>query len=215
MKLVKCCLNIRSNVPNDIVFIESGLLPIKAVILIRQFKFYKNRFFSTVRENSRRDKMLNFLLQDQNRTKFIQHYENLVTRYEHKKEIVDEYRNLAKERIRTKASTGHYKFYIYTKINPELTTSPFLEVFHPTVGDILKFRLGSHYLPIETGRWSGRPRHERLCENCNEVGDEDHVIYRCSLIERGDLTLHEDLSLIWNTPDIYQLFKRIRTRKLV
>ena len=140
--------------------------------------------------------MLNFLLQDQNRTKYIQHYENLVTRYEHKKEIVDEYRNLAKERIRTKASNGHYKFYIYTKINPELTTSPFLEVFHPTVGDILKFRLGSHYLPIETGRWSGRPRHERFSENCNEVGDEDHVIYRCSLIERGDLTLHEDLSLI-------------------
>ena len=26
MKLIRCCLNIRTNVPNDIVFIESGLL---------------------------------------------------------------------------------------------------------------------------------------------------------------------------------------------
>ena len=76
MKLIKCCLNIRSNVPNDIVFIESGLLPLKAVILVRQFKFYKERFFGTVKKNSRRDKMLNMLLEDQNRTKYIQHYED-------------------------------------------------------------------------------------------------------------------------------------------
>ena len=94
MKLIKCCLNVRSNVPNDIVFIESGLLPLKAVILVRQFKFYKERFFETVKKNSRRDKMLNMLLEDQNRTKYIQHYEDLVTRYESKKDIVDEYRNL-------------------------------------------------------------------------------------------------------------------------
>ena len=99
MKLIKCCLNIRSNVPNDIVFIESGLLPLKAVILVRQFKFYKERFFGTVKKNSRRDKMLNMLLEDQNRTKYIQHYEDLVTRYESKKNIVNEYRNNIKQRI--------------------------------------------------------------------------------------------------------------------
>ena len=159
--------------------------------------------------------MLSMLLEDRNRTKYIQHYESLVTKYESKKDIVDEYRNLIKQRIYTKAGTGHYKFHIYTKINPELTTSPFFDRFHPIVGGILKFRLGSHYLPIETGRWSGCPRHERLCDTCNEVGDEDHLIYRCSLIEREDITLDEDISKIWNTPDIYELFKRIRTRKLV
>ena len=165
MKLIKCCLNIRTNVPNDIVFIESGLLPLKAVILVRQFKFYKERFFETVKKNSRRDRMLNMLLQNQNRTRYIQHYEDLVTRYESKKDIVNEYRNLLKQRIYAKANTGHYKYYIYTRINPELTTSPFLDVLHPIVGYVLKFRLGSHYLPIETGRWSGRPCHERLCDN--------------------------------------------------
>ena len=215
MKLIKCCLNIRTNVPNDIVFIESGLLPLKAVILVRQFKFYKERFFETVKKNSRRDRMLNMLLQNQNRTRYIQHYEDLVTRYESKKDIVNEYRNLLKQRIYAKANTGHYKYYIYTRINPELTTSPFLDVLHPIVGDVLKFRLGSHYLPIETGRWSGRPRHERLCDNCNEIGDEDHVIYRCSLIDREDLNLDADLGLIWNTPDIYELLKKIRAKKLV
>ena len=110
-KLLRCCFNIRSNVPNDIIFIESGLLPIKAVILIRQFKFYK-RLFDTVKKNSRRDKMLNMLLEKENRTKYIQHYESLVTRYDSDKDIVSEYRNVVKQRIYSKASTGHYKFYI-------------------------------------------------------------------------------------------------------
>ena len=209
-------LNIRSNVPNvPDVHIESGLLPLKAVILVRQFKFYKQRFFETVEKNSRRDKMLNMLLEVENRTKYLQHYEDLVTRYESTKDIVNEYRNLTKQRIYTKANTGHYKHYIYTRINPELTTSPFLDVLHPSAGEVIRFRLGSHYLPIETGRWSGQPRHERLCGDCNEVGDEDHIIYRCCLIEREDLTLNEDIGMIWNTPDIYTLFKRIKASKLV
>jgi len=35
-------------------------------------------------------------------------------------------------------------------------------------------------LPIETGRWTGVPRHERLCNLCNDgVGDEFHYLFYC------------------------------------
>ena len=38
-KLLKCALNVRENTPNEIVLIESGFLPIKALITKRQLKF--------------------------------------------------------------------------------------------------------------------------------------------------------------------------------
>ena len=56
------------------------------------------------------------LLENENRTKYIQHSESLVTKYDSDKDIVSEYRNVVKQRIYSKASTGHYKFYIYLSL---------------------------------------------------------------------------------------------------
>ena len=41
-----------------------------------------------------------------------------------------------------------------------------------------KFRLSSHRLKIETGRWARLPRENRLCE-CGNVQDEEHVLLVC------------------------------------
>ena len=81
---------------------------------------------------------------------------------------------------------------------------------HPMSADIVRFRLGSHNLPIEKGRWSRLERKDRLCSACNVVGDEVHALYHCSLIFRGDLTISEDISCIWTQEDVFKLFKRIR-----
>lgn len=45
-----------------------------------------------------------------------------------------------------------------------------------------RFRLSSHRLAIETGRWSRIPREERFCK-CPEksVQTEEHVLCQCSL----------------------------------
>ena len=40
-KLIKSALNVRPNTPNHIVLIESGLLPLRALILKRQLKFFR------------------------------------------------------------------------------------------------------------------------------------------------------------------------------
>ena len=211
-KMLKCCFNVRLNVPNDILYTESNFLPIKAVILIRQFRFYQ-RFRESIKNGSRREKMLNILL-DQG-TNFIQHYERLMSKYSCVEDIINEYKNDIKRKIHRLANDGHYKYSVYVEINPELTPSPFLDIIHPTAGDIIKFRLGSHYFPIETGRWNGTRRDERLCSACNVLGDERHIIYRCSLFQRGDLTLDCRLSQIWYQPDVYELFKRIKIAKLI
>ena len=50
-----------------------------------------------------------------------------------------------------------------------------------------RFRTGNHWLPIETGRWSGVPREDRLCPHCNSLGDEFHFLFQCVLF--SDLRL--------------------------
>ena len=43
------------------------------------------------------------------------------------------------------------------------------------------FRTRNHRLPIEMGRWTGKPLAERVRERCNsEIGDEYHYVLQCS-----------------------------------
>ena len=48
--------------------------------------------------------------------------------------------------------------------------------------ELSRFRLSSHGLLVEKGRWSRVPRDERLCV-CGVVQDERHVIEECMLTE--------------------------------
>ena len=210
MKLLKSCLNVRTSTPNLLVLIESGFLPIKAVIYCRQLKFYK-RFSDSIQPDSRRNHVFRFLLQHQ--TRFLKHYETLSSKYSSTEEIISEYRNEVKAKVYKFADDSKYKFGIYAKMNPDLRRSPFLDVYHPVANDIVKFRLGSHYLPIETGRWRGIARTERLCTACGVLGDERHALYSCSLILRDDVVLDEYLHHIWYQPEVFKLFKRLKEAK--
>jgi hypothetical protein len=166
----------------------------------------------SIKPDSRRDRMMQRLLNA--RTSYVQHYEQLVTKYATSKDILIDYTNNLKQRIHRQANDGHYKYQIYLRINPDLIPSPFLHIVHPRASDVIKFRLGSHYLPIETGRWSRKPRSERLCTNCGVLGDEEHVLYHCTLIKRDDVVLQE-LSQLWLQPEIYKLFTRIKDAKFL
>ena len=67
------------------------------------------------------------------------------------------YRNGSEEvkaKIMAFADNGQYKYKIYRDVNPSLQRSPFIDNLHGLSGDIMRFRLGSHVLQIETGRWS-------------------------------------------------------------
>jgi hypothetical protein len=211
LKLLKSCLNVRLNTSNDNTLIETGFLPIKAVILMRQFKFY-TRFKDSIKKHSRREKMLNLLLQNQ--TNFLHHYEQLITKYSCAQDIAKEFRTKMKNKVYDLARKGKTKYSTYVEINPDLSSSPLLDVIHPVANDMIKFRLGSHYLPVETGRWCGLDHDARLCGTCGEIGDEKHVLYRCSLIDRSDVELHE-ISRVWCQPEVYKIFKRIKEVKLI
>ena len=62
VKLIKCALGVRSNTPNLLLYVEFGFLPIKALILSRQLKFYR-RLTSNITAGSRRDSLIKSLLE--------------------------------------------------------------------------------------------------------------------------------------------------------
>ena len=46
---------------------------------------------------------------------------------------------------------------------------------------IAKLRCSNFKFPIETGRWSGIPRENRICNLCGTgLGDEFHYLFLCS-----------------------------------
>ena len=152
-KLIRTALRVRTNTPVLLMYIESGLLPIKAVIETRQFKFLP-RFQDSLDENGDRIIVFNELLRDP--SPYLRHYLTLHTKYSDHREIYRTYMSDVKTKIRHHASkiSGGTKYKMYLKINPGLNTSLFIESLHPLAADIVRFRLGSHNLPIEKGRWS-------------------------------------------------------------
>ena len=207
-KLIRTALNVRTNTPVLLLYIESGLLPIRALIEARQFKFFI-RFQKSLDPDGDRKLVFDELLQDP--PNYLQHYLTLHTKYENHHQIYREYIDDVKRKIHeNSAKPGGSKFNMYVRINPTLQTSPFISCMHPLSGDIVRFRLGSHNLPIEKGRWRRLNREERVCSHCNVVGDEHHALFECALIFREDLDLSDDMSCIWTHEDVFRLFGRIK-----
>ena len=71
----------------------------------------------------------------------------------------------------------------YLLFNPELITHRIYADSTVSESDRVAFsgiRLGSHYLKIETGRWSRIERDRRLCQ-CGQIQTEEHVLLHCPL----------------------------------
>ena len=210
LKMIRAALGVRSNCPNLIVLIEAGCLPLQCLMESRQLNFFRN-FRKSLAPNSVRESVFNEMLTKN--TKFLNHYCNLNEQYADSDSLTKKYADEIKDTIRRFSSDKdkHYKYWVYMKINPELTASPFLNRIDPIGKAMIKFRLGSHKLKIETGRWNRTPRAERLCNTCCELGDEFHILYNCSEIYRDDLQdMPREISLVWEYDGINRLFQRIR-----
>ena len=204
-------MNVRPNTPNDIVLIESGLLPIRALVLKRQLKWFR-KFKQSLRDNSARKVVLDELIASNVKIEYLQHYISLDEKYRRPKDIYTEALSEVRSKIRAKGNDvqNHYRFYVYQMINPDLLPSPFLSCAN--AGDaITRFRCGSHNLPIETGRWRRIPRQARLCSVCHVMGDESHVLFNCTAIPRTHPIdeINKTLNTIWKDKNVFELFKEL------
>ena len=213
LKLLRRTLNVRINTPALTLYIESGFLPLKALIHARQFKFFKRYRDRALEANSSRTVLFAKLLGEP--TSYLQHYLDLHENFVDVESIYKKAAEDLKARLVSMAENDQYKYKIYMDINPNLQRSPFISNLHTLSGDIIRFRLGSHVLPIETGRWSRTARSDRLCQTCGELGDERHALFRCSAIDRDSLDLPESISEIWEAEDVFGLFKRLKEAKFL
>ena len=212
IKLLKSTLGVRANTPTLLLYVESGFLPIKAVIHARQLKFFQ-RYKDGLVDNTPRAELFNRLMTEGN--DFLQHYINLSQKYTCAADIYKEHSEAIRNKIRDLAQNDQYKYKIYLELNPKLEVSPFINNLHPLSKQIIRFRLGSHSLPIETGRWTRTARVNRLCVDCGVLGDEMHAIYRCSNIDRTGIILPDVPGEIWGKADIFKLFGKLKEAKVV
>ena len=91
----------------------------------------------------------------------------------------------AERRIESMKNSTKTKTKTYLTINPSCSVHQMYTTTERYLADyrrieMTRFRLGSHRLGVETGRWSRTPAERRLCTcGVDEVQDEAHVVYRC------------------------------------
>ena len=177
------------------------MLPIKYLIWSRQLNYFRT-FKKSLKENSVRKNLFEELIERP--TPFLKHYIDLDTKYEEGINVVKE--NI----IKINNEDSNYKFWIYMKMNPCLKPSPFLMMPGSIALGCIKFRVGSHNLPIEKGRWYRKPRDERLCSTCGILGNEIHYLFDCPLVCREGMNLSIlDLETIWSNPNVYEITKQL------
>ena len=180
---LKQMLGVRLTTCNDVCYIESGYAPLKSLVKSKQRKFFTKMYNDRIELN---DDPFGYVL------KFV-----LSSRYKTKNYLNDLLNNsnvndyqleseLLKDNLRRSESSRRT---IYCNvINPNLTVHNIYLMRHNVIEShriaFTRFRVSSHSLAVETGRWNRRgrgrlPMEERLC-SCGEVQSEDHVISRCS-----------------------------------
>ena len=96
IKLLRRSLNVRNNTPALTLYIEAGFLPIKALILARQFNFFKQYRERALESETQRAVLFAKLIDEP--TSYLQHYLDLFEKYENAEQIYKE----AAEEIRSK-----------------------------------------------------------------------------------------------------------------
>lgn len=177
-EMIKTCLNVRKNTPNKIILIESGMKPLKSIIMARQLNFIR-KFVENLADSSPRKTVFEYLRNNGN--PYVCYYVNLDNSFSSKHVIYSSKMLELKNDINMLAQNDNYKFMMYKKFNPHLSTP---DLNQPYSQGFIRLRTSSHSLPIELGRWSRTERVNRLCNECNCIGDEVHYIYHCTTIDR-------------------------------
>ena len=171
MGALKALLGVRETTRSDIILLETGMPTLKELVWNRTVKFIKKNI-TDGNDETPLEKAYK-MCKDKN-TKGYRYLKNLLDNPI--KETVEDLRKEFGNVQGTKAET-------YRKINPELkvhnlyTSKYYIEESKRL--SFTRFRLSSHRLKVETGRWSRIPRENRLCE-CGTVQDENHVLFNCN-----------------------------------
>ena len=184
-KLLKMILQVKPSTPNELLYVELGRCDVMCRIKQRQ-----KRFFERCKQLTDEDAILSRIMNLCTHLDFYKYYESLA-------DNLDQINlNEMKSSINNATTTYcmRYKEICGMSYNDCIYGQDLREDKRII---ITKWRLSSHNLKIETGRYTKPPtaRDERVCSECTSVvEDEHHVVFQCPLY-RNVQTHHRDLLL--------------------
>ena len=170
MSALKSLLGVRKQTPNQTVLTECGVPELKEVIRRKQLNFINSKLSDPEEPLTKVYKLCQ--REDTGAYRYIQRFREYVF-------------DAAERRIESMRNSTRTKTKTYMTINPSFAVHPMYTATDSYIADyqrieMTRFRLGSHRLIVETGRWCRTPADRRLCTcNIGGVQDEAHVVYRC------------------------------------
>ena len=194
MKAVRALLGVRGTIPANLCLIESGLKPVESLVKERQKRFFEKMI--TARSEMSDDPLMHAINIVKVHNKPVWSYIESVMNGD---KFVDTELHIMKEAI-TNAPPSATRSHTYLSLNPGLEVHPIYTECSTTIPDYLRitftrFRISSHMLRVETGRWSRTPREYRLCKCGLDIQNETHV-FVCPLAKN----LAEKFSKPYPTP---------------
>ena len=179
IKSLRDLLGVRTTTCTDLVYLESGEPSASALIKTRQIKYIQKIQARDDYNDSYISKIIDKSINAQSPMgKYFRQLQQL-----EQNPLISEQEAL---KIKVRNHLGSTRREAYLGMNPELEspsiyrkTANFVPDHYRTA--FTRFRLGSHRLKVETGRWSRIPRERRLCL-CGQVQDEMHTLLDCPLL---------------------------------
>ena len=188
-KALRSCLGVKQSTPDEILYVEINKPDIIHYIKSQQQKFYKKFLEVDAAQSSAKRIWQKYVFHPSIMNKpLLAYYDALFSN-----ELPDDVES--KKRIiihSAKSMHTHYRGLFDLKYSNVLYNS-MVEDCHRVV--ITRWRLSCHKLFVETGRYKGLDRHNRICIICLVVEDESHALFACrahiKLREKHQQLLHE------------------------
>ena len=174
-KALKSCLGVKQSTTDDIIYLELNKADIVSTILDRQLNFYTKLMKHD--QNSAIVigvwNLYNNIIG--NEVGFLHYFQSL----EPKNKCTNKTNRVERIQLSDRSMSSRYNELCSLKYCETLYNSFVIERYRTV---ITRWRLSSHSLRIETGRYTRpkTPRSERNCSICNTVEDEHHALFVCN-----------------------------------
>ena len=216
---LKTALNVRQNLNNEIVHVETGRWPLRVRVKSLQLKFWQQmKTYILEHPESALAKVYNMGLQA--KSPYLNYYLKLESKFGDPKSCEE---SLTQGIIGAYQDeiTSHFnkdkdsKLGTYHRINPTLSSNvpaPQLTLeFEREL--VTRFRTGSHSLAVETGRYSNTPRENRLCSCGTGIQTVWHVFAECPSTRTVVQKNYESMNDIFEDENVHNVLLAI-TKKL-
>ena len=209
---LRAALGVRTNINNEILYIESGRYPLKCRIAKQQLKFWLSLKDYVIEHP---DSALTHLLGIANEMNlpYTRWYKDLEAEYGHpaacKRGIESSFRTKWRADIENSAHDIDSRLGTYIRVNPTLSTPNYITMFETDRLMVTRFRTGSHSLLVEKGRYTKTPREDRICSCGTGVQTLLHCFSTCPTTAPLLTKRYASLEEVFDDDDVCLLLHKV------